>query len=299
MGDFYEVFFDDAKLLSETCDLALTARHKDSDSPVPMAGVPWHAAETYIRRLIHAGHNVAICEQLEEPSASKGIVRRGVVKVWTPGTWIDAESVEERANHFLVAIAASSLRAADVTAVAALDVSTGDFRLMEVADARRLESELRRLQPAEIVVLESQAPLFRSTVQSLRVPMSVRPAASGELARVIRGATSTTLAQDERGVPALSLATSALRHRIESLRGAAVRDERAAEQAIALVLDYTIQTHGGVPSVLGGLQIHRSEDHLVLDPATMANLEIFETLMGGRRTGSLFSTIDRTFNSAR
>ena len=154
MGDFYEVFYDDAVTVSRELDLTLTARHKDSDDPVPMAGVPHHAVDGYIRRLVERGYPIAICDQLEDPQKAGKLVRRGVTRVITPGMLIADEHLEADANNYIVALAVSSVRSADVVAVVAADISTGELRVCEALSQDGLAIELLRLAPSEVLVAE-------------------------------------------------------------------------------------------------------------------------------------------------
>src|SRR5713226_3330820 len=157
LGDFYELFFDDAILAAKELQITLTSRNKEKGIAVPMCGVPYHAAEGYIGKLIRKGFKVAICEQMEAPSAAKKLVRREVTRVMTPGTAIDA-SVGSEENNFLAALA----RASGAVGLAALDLSTGEFRATEFRgeDAeRRIMEELQQLRPRE-VLYPSGLPLF-------------------------------------------------------------------------------------------------------------------------------------------
>ncbi len=294
MGDFYEVFFEDAQTVASELELTLTARGKDRGEPIPMAGVPHHAAEGYIRRLVQRGYHVAICDQLEDPSASKGIVRRGVVRVITPGVHLDDVALEAGANNFLAAVAVSSVRSADVTAIATVDISTGELRVTEVTSVDALATELRRLAPAELVVAGSQTALFGSVLDAVDVPIARRPDHALELKRVTASLEQHALAVDTRGQATMSLSTYDVRERLAVLDEHAFRDRPAIEAALALALDYVRTTHGSIPATLDPPTVYRTDDFVVLDPASTANLEIFETLMGGRRKGSLFSVIDET-----
>ncbi len=169
LGDFYELFFEDAVLASRVLQITLTSRNKEKGDPVPMCGVPYHAAENYIARLIRAGHKVAICEQMEEPGPGKKLVRRQVVRVVTPGTATNASLVDTKENNFLAAVArgaaaaaatAPSGRAANRHAEARIglayaDLSTGEFRATEFTGANaeaRLRDELDILRPREILL---------------------------------------------------------------------------------------------------------------------------------------------------
>src|SRR5271169_4893047 len=159
LGDFYELFFDDAVMAARELQITLTSRNKEKGVAVPMCGVPYHAAEGYISKLIRKGFKVAICEQMENPSAAKKLVRREVTRVVTPGTAADS-SLSSEENNFLAALAAHG----DRVGFAALDLSTGEFRATEFRGedaARRIQEELQQLRPKE-VLYGSSAPLFET-----------------------------------------------------------------------------------------------------------------------------------------
>lgn len=295
MGDFYETFFDDARLIAEALGLTLTARGKEHGDPIPMAGVPHHAAEGYIRRLVEQGHRVAICEQLEDPSQARGIVKRGVVRVITPGLVSDSGAIDAGANHFLVAVAQAAASGGSI-ALCAVDITTGEFRVGELVSREALALEIFRLAPAEILVLAEQRELLATTLSGRTV--TARPASSAQLETVLRNASSNPLATDERGQPSMSLATMELRRRLEPLDRAVLRDRPTTEVAVSLVLDYLIATQGGITPLLGALNVVRGDEFLALDPDSAANLEVFETMMGSQRRGSLIAVIDQTATAA-
>src|ERR1017187_8327938 len=147
LGDFYELFFDDAVVASRALDLTLTSRNKGAPDEVPMAGVPHHAASAYVQKLLEQGFKVAICEQMADPSKVKGIVPREVVRVVTPGIAYDDAGLDARRNHFLVAVEGPS-----PFGVAALDLSTGELSACEAQDAASARSEVGRLDPREVLV---------------------------------------------------------------------------------------------------------------------------------------------------
>jgi DNA mismatch repair protein MutS len=151
IGDFYEMFFEDARIASALLEIALTSRDKDSEDPIPMCGVPYHAAETYIARLVNHGHRVAICEQVENPQEARGIVRREVVRVVTPGLMTDPENLEALKNNYLMALVGIG-----PVGVAYLDISTGEFRLTELGDVSDIRAEVDRVDPREIVLPRSR-----------------------------------------------------------------------------------------------------------------------------------------------
>src|SRR5665213_2417441 len=153
LGDFYELFYEDAIVASRDLQITLTSRNRERGEPIPMCGVPYHAAETYIARLLRAGYKIAVCDQMEQPGPGKKLVRREVVRVITPGTATDLHVLEPRENNFLAAIAHApdGLR----VGLAYVDVSTGEFRVTEFAGAgieERLRDELQLLRPREILL---------------------------------------------------------------------------------------------------------------------------------------------------
>jgi DNA mismatch repair protein MutS len=154
MGDFYELFYDDARKAARLLDITLTQRGQSAGAPIPMAGVPYHAVENYLARLVRLGESVAICEQMGDPALAKGIVERKVVRIITPGTVTDAALLDARRDNLLLAIAAGS---GGSYGLAWVDLSAGRFLLSTVADAEALAAELARLQPAETLVGEDVA----------------------------------------------------------------------------------------------------------------------------------------------
>ena len=153
MGDFYELFYDDARRAAELLDITLTARGQSNGKPIPMAGVPYHSVEGYLARLVRAGISVAICEQIGDPATSKGPVERKVTRIVTPGTLTDESLLEERRDNLLMAVAERAER----FGIATLDLSSGRFQVLEVDGEEELAGELRRLQPAELLVSEECA----------------------------------------------------------------------------------------------------------------------------------------------
>ena len=151
MGDFYEMFNDDAKIASQILGITLTSRSHGKASRVPLAGVPWHAADTYVARLVKAGHKVAICEQVEDSSEAKGIVKRDVVQVVTPGTTVSERILSDDRNNYLLTIHEES----GAVGLAIVDLSTGEFELEEM-NGQGLAEELQRLLPAEILIPSSR-----------------------------------------------------------------------------------------------------------------------------------------------
>ena len=273
MGDFYEMFFEDAITVGPVLDIAVTSRDKHSEDPVPMAGVPYHAIGGYLRTLIERGFKVAICEQMETPEQAKArrgskIVRREVVRVVTPGVLLDEEHLRSEEPNYLVAVVAEQ-GPGSALGVAALDVSLGEFLVMRGADAAALRADLSRLGPREIVAdpgllgwLEEQLGPDRPRLEGLAV--STIP--SAVLARVRR-------LHEESGGEALPA---------------------LLERAAGLALAYAEATQPGQTLLLHRLRQQAPQDHLILDETSLRNLEVFKTMREGQRRGSLLWAVDAT-----
>ncbi len=268
MGDFYEVFFDDAVLCARVLELTLTSRNKNDEVPIPMAGVPYHAANGYIQRLVDAGHRVAIAEQVEDPSAAKGLVRREIVRVVTPGVALDPTTLDARLPNRIVAIAVDKRR----YGLAFLDASTGDLQVTSVDTAAQVVAEALRLEPREAVV-EGDGADLASGLRRGGVVLSAVEAEAWDLREAQRELRSVLGVQD--------------------LGGFGVDPKDAAVRAAGAVVRYARDQSGGSLKNLHRLRVYRASGHLVLDEATRRNLELVRTLIGGSRKGSLLGLIDQ------
>jgi DNA mismatch repair protein MutS len=269
MGDFYEMFFEDAVVAAAALDLTLTSRNKNDPNPIPMCGVPHHAAVSYISRLIEKGFKVAVCEQMEDPSKARGLVKREVVRHITPGVVLDEENLEAKANNFLAAIFLSE----QGPALAAIDASTYEFRGTRLDGMGTLVGELYRLEPREILA----AP---EALDSLR-----------PLADILPGCCLSTL-DAERFSPAASLESLISLIGPEEAQSLADQDPPLAQAAGAAAF-YVQRTR---PQ--GELQVRRFvryevSDSLVLDENTKSHLELVRTAAGEKK-GSLLWLVDKT-----
>src|SRR3954468_22761187 len=275
MGDFYEMFYEDALTAARALEIALTSRSKDaSGGAIPMCGVPHHAADGYIARLVKKGFRVAVCEQMEDPKKTKGLVRREVVRVVSPGTLTDAGYLEAREPAFLMGIFPASPAA---YGVALLDVSTGEFTTTEYDgdDGRQaLADELVVLRPREIVV-PAGADAITEMVNQLRLETRLTTAEGWTFE--YEAARSALLGQ-----------TGA-----QTLRGFALEDRRAATCAAGALIQYLRETQKADLAHVRDVSYRTGADSMVVDPTTLRNLEVIQAADGGK-SGALLQEIDRT-----
>ena len=296
MGDFYELFFDDAKLAAGILDIALTSRNKGDPEEIPMAGVPHHAAEGYIQRLVEAGHKVAVCEQLEPPQKGT-IVRRDVVRVVTPGVRLEVDPSEARQGNFLAAITPTTPQA-DSFGVAMCDVSTGQLRVTEVGSLDSLFHELKRASVRELLLPELIAERVQVASPNDDLHFTVRAKgffSETVLHKMLRELQVTFPDRGRRSTVLDARAVDGLLGQIEELP---VRHAKAVKSAAVGLLHYIAEVQLGVPAHIGEPVAFLPSDYVALDAATEANLEIFSALIGGGRAGSLISVIDKTVTSA-
>jgi DNA mismatch repair protein MutS len=266
MGDFYELFYDDARRAARLLDLTLTQRGASAGAPIPMAGVPYHAAEGYLARLIKLGESVAICEQIGDPALAKGLVERKVVRVVTPGTVTDEALLEERRDNLLLAIAAGK----SGYGLAWIDLAGGRFLLSEAADAEALASELARLAPAETLVGED-----------VTWPASV-----------------TALPGLRKRPPWHFDAETAQRQlcaffKVRDLSGFGCEGMPLATAAAGALLGYVEETQKSALPHLSGLAVENAGETIALDAATRRNLEL-DTHASGRIENTLLGVLDET-----
>ncbi|AOX99335.1 DNA mismatch repair protein MutS [Jeongeupia sp. USM3] len=263
MGDFYELFYDDAVKASKLLDITLTTRGQSAGQPIKMAGLPYHAAEQYLARLVKLGESVAICEQFGDPAATKGPLERKVVRVVTPGTLTDAALLDDKQENRLLAIVANKGR----LGLAWLSLASGDFALMDT-EVERLPTELERLRPAEIVV-SSDTEL--ALLDALAIPVRQMPPWQFDRESATRALTRHFATHD--------------------LTGFGVADTMLAVGGAGALLEYVRTTQGGVLPALAGLRVEFASQYIELDPATRRNLELTETIRG-EAAPTLFSLLD-------
>jgi DNA mismatch repair protein MutS len=273
MGDFYELFHEDAVVASRELGLTLTSRSKGSPQPIPMAGVPVRAVDGYLVRLVRKGHKVAICEQLEDPREAKGIVERGIVRIVTPGTLTEENALDARASNYLASLVVARERAG----LAWVDLSTGRMQGCELAEERVLD-ELARLAPSELLVspetLEGRAHWKAELTEHLGVALTEREAWRFAHDGALRALT---------------------RHfRVKGLEGFGIEAESLLVPAAGALIEYAGETQRATCEHILRLEPVEPDDFLLLDRATRQCLELVETQREHRREGSLLGVLDAT-----
>ena len=270
LGDFYEMFFDDALTASRELELTLTGRDCGLSERAPMCGVPYHAVETYLDRLIEKGYKVAICEQMEDPALAKGLVQRDVIRVVTPGTVIESGMLDERSNNFLLSVCFSGEKAG----LAFADVSTGEFFVHQVEDAgRTLADEVTRISPVEIIA--SDLIRLREYVNRDDLSMSERPGTTFQYQNA-----SETLCKH---------------FHLQDLSPLGLTDDyRLAAQAAGALMSYLDETQKNALEHITELRIYQGGDTMLLDRNTRRNLELTESLRSRTKKGSLLWLMDKT-----
>jgi DNA mismatch repair protein MutS len=279
LGDFYEMFGEDAETAAAALQITLTSRDYVKGERISMCGVPFHSVDRYVARLIKAGHRVAMCDQVENPKFAKGLVKRKVTRVITPGTILEDSMLEAKSNNYLVALSASSDYLEQATfGLAACDVSTGEFAVTEIGGpdaARRLSEELSRLAPRELVVPEKLAELWREWLAEGR-PWTVTPLTAEAFPRK----TARQLLLDHFGVA--------------SLRGFGCEELDLAVQAAATVLTYLGSRHIEAARHIRGLTTYSVSEFMCLDPTARRNLELTQSMWEGGRSRTLLAVLDST-----
>lgn len=273
LGDFYEMFFEDAKIVSRELELTLTGKSCGQEERAPMCGVPFHAYESYMNRLVAKGYKVAICEQMEDPKQAKGMVRREVIRVVTPGTNINEQALDEGKNNYIMCIVSLS----DQFGVATADVTTGDFFVTEVDSKRRLLDEIYKFSPTEVVCNEA---LFMSglDIDDLKNRVGI------------------VLYSLEHWYFDDSLCENTLKEhfRVNSLEGLGLADLECGMIASGSLLKYLYGTQKNSLEQISAIHPYTTGKFMVLDSSTRRNLELVETLREKAKRGSLLWVLDKT-----
>ena len=273
LGDFYEMFFEDALIVSKELELTLTGKDCGQEERAPMCGVPFHAAETYINRLVAAGHKVAICEQMEDPKQAKGIVKREVIKVVTPGTNINTLGLDETKNNYMMSI----VYLGDNLGVSIADYSTGDFFVTELAGGSELIDELNKFAPSEIITNEYFA-MSGINLEAVNAKL---------------GITMSTL--DNWYFNEETCRNRLLEHfHLEMLDGLGVKDYTVGIIAAGALLTYLYETQKSTMPHITTLMPYSSGKYMLIDSSSRRNLELVETMREKQKKGSLLWVLDKT-----
>lgn len=269
LGDFYEMFYKDAEIASNILDITLTSRNKNDPDPIPLCGVPYHSVEPYVAKLLESGKKVAICDQVEDPKLARGVVRREVTRVLTPGVVADGLGLDAAEDNFLAGIS----RHGHVLGLAIADVSTGFFQADQFSNADELLEELARIEPREVVLVEGSDGAPTLDEMRVRFPTVLFTAVPKEKIEGVR---------------------------LDDISGGAemVRDLPAAASAAAVALAYIDDTQKGRPAQIRGIRSGRAGATMRFDGATRLGLELTQTMRGGERKGSLLDALDRTSTAA-
>jgi len=271
LGDFYELFGEDAKVAAKVLEITLTTRDRNAENPVPMCGVPYHAVDGYLEKLVNHGFRVAICEQLEDPKQAKGVVKRDVIRVVTPGTFLEA-NVEAGANIYLAAVAAKESQ----FGLAVVDLSTGEFKVTFIDDPSSFRDELTRIKPAEILISET---------------------ANIDLASYVNEYNPTiTKTASRNWYPDTCHYLLTEHFQLQNLTALGL-DHELLIQSAGAVLAYLQETQKSTLAHINQITRYSLSEYLQIDAASFRNLELARTIREGKKVGSLLGVIDRTITS--
>ena len=273
LGDFYEMFFEDAVTAARELEITLTGKACGLEERAPMCGIPYHAVDGYLTKLVNRGYKVAICEQVEDPKTCKGIVKREVVRIVTPGTNLNTQSLDESKNNYLMGICYIS----SSFGVATVDVTTGDYYMTEVDNGRKLLDEINKFAPSEIICNEEFA-------------------MSGVDLEDIKSRLSIPVSAMERWYFDEDMCIRSLKEHfhVQALEGLGLNDYPIGTIAAGAVMQYLVETQKNALTHITGITPYSANFYMVLDSATRRNLELVETLREKQKRGSLLWVLDKT-----
>ena len=273
LGDFYEMFFDDALTASRELEITLTGKSCGLDERAPMCGIPYHAVEGYLNRLVAKGYKVAICEQVEDPKTAKGIVKREVVRIVTPGTNLDTQALDETKNNYIMCI----VYIADRYGVAIADISTGDYFVTELPDSSRLMDEIYKFSPSEIICNEAFY-MSGMDLDTMKEKLGI-----------------TIYSLDSWYFDDAMCREKLLEHfKVSSFAGLGLEDYDCGVISAGALLTYLLETQKNSLSNLTHLTPYVTGKYMMLDSSTRRNLELCETLREKQKRGSLLWVLDKT-----
>ena len=278
VGDFYEMFFDDALTASKALEITLTGKDCGQEERAPMCGVPYHAYEVYANRLIEQGYKVAICEQVEDPKQAKGLVKRDVIQIITPGTNLSTQNLKEGQNNYIMSIYAFD----DAYGIAIADITTGEARTCQVTSREKCKDEINKYQPSEIICNETllcQDWDWEYYRERLHITIS---------------------AIDDWHFQEDQATTCLLKHfKVQSLEALGIKDQSLTVIASGALMEYLIETQKSSLEHMNRLELYAVDDYMILDSSTRRNLELTETLRDKEKRGSLLWVLDKTKTAMR
>lgn len=276
LGDFYEMFNDDAITASRELEITLTSRGHENNR-MPMCGIPFHAAESYILKLLKKGYKVAICEQIGDPRLSKGVVKREVIKIITPGTVTDLKMLESKSNNYLLAVSLDIKKGKETFGLVYLDASTGDFYGTEIKGKEKLLEEIKRVEPSEVLLSDLIDEDFFNLEEKQHFELITR------YKDVYDEDTSKEIL---------------FKHfEINSLEAIGLKDRNLVVQGAACLLDYLQNTQKMMLAHIKRIKFYENFEYMYIDSSTLRNLEIFKTVKDGSFTGSFLWVLDKTKTS--
>jgi len=273
LGDFYEMFYEDAKICSKELEIALTGKPVGKEERAPMCGVPYHAAESYLSKLIARGYRVAICEQMEDPKTAKGIVKREVIRIVTPGTNINTQALDETKNNYLMSI----VHTTNLYGISVVDVTTGDYFVTETDSDRKLMDEIFKWSPSEIICNDSFL-------------------VSGIDIQAVKSINNLTLSPLEPWYFDDDLCVRALMEHfgVATLNGIGLKDYTIGVIAAGSIMQYLKETQKNTLSHITKITPYTYDKYMLLDSSTVRNLELIETIRDKQKKGSLLWVLDKT-----
>lgn len=276
MGDFYETFYKDAQICSQVCGLTLTSRSK-GENPVPLAGVPFHAVDGYLKKMIKAGYKVAVCEQIENPKLAQGVVKRDVIRIITPGTLTDDMLLEEKQDNFLCAVSLNSKSAA----LSWVDISTGHF-FARIVPENAIVDEILRISPAECILPDARGELFSEETKKLAAQVEQS------------GNTVITFRPTWYFEPYDSYKRLNEHFGTRTLEGFGIEDSSPVISSAGAIIEYLKETQKTALGHISGIKLVEQKKFLQIDQTTLRSLEVLSSIRGGGARGSLIESIDRT-----
>jgi DNA mismatch repair protein MutS len=276
MGDFYETFYKDAQICSQVCGLTLTSRNK-GENPVPLAGMPFHAVDGYLKKMIKAGYKVAVCEQIENPKLAQGVVKRDVIRIITPGTLTDDMLLEAKQDNFLCAVSLNS----KIAAISWVDISTGHFFARIVPESAVVD-EILRISPAECILPDARGELFSEEIKKLASQIQQS------------GGTAVTYRPVWYFEPYDAYKRLLTHFGTKTLEGFGIKDDSSVISPAGAVIEYLKETQKTALGHISNIKLIEQKKFLQIDQTTLRSLEVLSTIRGQSSRGSLIESIDMT-----